>query len=623
VNRATHVTKRFRISWLLVLPVFLYLGVTLFWQSRGFYQITGDEPHYLVITDSLVRDHDLYVLNNYSADTPVHRAFKSNLGAPEHVVPHIYKQFSNHYPGLSFLLVLPYRIAGVVGAKIFMALLAGLWPLLIYRLLFQVTGSENWSVLTALCLSIGLPFLPAANQIYPDLLCGTIVFWGATKIFEVVNEKDEQPASRIKSVWMGVVIGFLPWLHSRFMLPAAIMAGAYLYFVMRISRPSLMRALKYFVPPLGVIVGLLWIHNGKVFGSIAGYYNQSLVHFSLRTATMIFIGLHWDQNQGIFFQQPLFLLGLMGLVFLVKANWRFAATLAILYLAIILPTTVHPAWYGGLSFSGRFWWAVAGLWVFPVACAVKFLIARSKLVLPLLAVASITLQYWYALKWLFRDNFLIVGLRPMWVSRTYFIYGPVWKYLPTFQDFSAYLKHPANFVFVAFGLLLVISGWLWSRGNNRALLQTWFAFLTVAISLMILLPPATGSFRLLARELPGQIGAVEGHNRVASEKDGAGIMMFGSYIPLKSGSYEAMLEYETNTAGNFAANFDIVYDLAAKMAAHVNMPRSDVNSGILKQQFSVNGAQSLNSRFEFRVTYWGRGSVKLKRLTITPISFQD
>lgn len=623
MNRATHVAKRFRISWLLILPVFLYLGVTLFWQSRGFYQITGDEPHYLVITDSLVRDHDLSVLNNYSADTPVQRAFKSNLGAPEHVVPHIYKQFSNHYPGLSFLLILPYSIAGVVGAKIFMALLAGFWPLLIYRVLFQVTESETWSVLVALCLSIGLPFLPAANQIYPDLLCGMIVFWAATKIFEVVNQKDEQPASRIKSVWMGVLIGFLPWLHSRFMLPAAIMAGAYLYFVRRISRPSLMRALKYFVPVLGIVVGFVWIHNRTVFGSIAGYYQKSYFYFGWREATMILTGLHSDQNQGIFIQQPLFLLGLIGLAFLVKANWRFAATLAILYLAILLPTTVHPAWYGGLSFSGRFWWAVGGLWLFPLAYAVKFLMAKNKLVLPLIAVASITLQGWYALKWLLRDNFLIVGLRPMWISRTYFIYGPVWKYLPTFQDFGTYLKHPANFVFVAFGLLLVISGWLWRRGNDRVVLQTWVSFLVVAISSMILLPPATGSFRLQARELPGQIGSVEDVSRVATEKDGAGIMMFGPYATLKSGTYEAILEYETNTAGNFVANFDIVYDLAAKTAAHVNMPRSDVNSGILRQQFLVTGAQSLNSRFEFRVTYWGRGNVKLKRLTITPVSFQD
>ncbi len=50
-----------------------------------------------------------------------------------------------------------------------MALLAGLLPFLLYKVVRQVTKSKAWSVIVALTITIGLPFLAASNQIFPDL----------------------------------------------------------------------------------------------------------------------------------------------------------------------------------------------------------------------------------------------------------------------------------------------------------------------------------------------------------------------------------------------------------------------------------------------------------------------
>src|SRR5688572_8083471 len=107
INRLTQ-PKSFRL--ILILPVLLYVVVTLFWHSRHFYGITGDEPHYLLISDSLVRDHDLLVENNYLIDTPVRQASQLDLSAPIHVGPHVAYGFSRHNIGLPLILAIQYGL---------------------------------------------------------------------------------------------------------------------------------------------------------------------------------------------------------------------------------------------------------------------------------------------------------------------------------------------------------------------------------------------------------------------------------------------------------------------------------------------------------------------------------
>ena len=622
-----HPSRRAYFRLVLALPVILYLAVALFWQSHHFYRLTGDEPHYLLIADSLLRDHDLRVLNNYSIDTPVQRATGTKLDAPGHVEAHTDNQFSRHSPGLAFILVIPYWIAGVIGTKIFMALLAGLWPLLLYRVLFQVTGSERWSVLVALVLAIGLPFSAADNQIYPDLLAGMIILCVTLKIFVRLKDQRRHSFSFLSDLWTGLLIALLPWLHFRFILPAVLLLVVYTYNAIRTPRESPAGSSRFQdrAPAVIVICSIVLMHvySQIAFGSLFGYYHPDYFSFGARETGMIFSGLHWDQTQGMFIQQPLFLLGLVGIALLIKANRQIAILLGILYASVLLTNASHPAWYGGYSFVGRFWWAVFALWVFPLAYVVKLLLAKNRIVLSALCGASIALQGWYAGKWLFLDDFLLNRNVPTWVGRSFFDHTGLLPWMPTFRDFDSYLKHPANYIFVLLGFLLIISGWLWHRGTNRLLAGVWGGFLVVGIATMLLVSPSTGSWKLDAIELPSQVGTLEGTSRVATEKDGPGALIFGPYTMLMAGRYQAKLEYESSgAAGPGVAHFDIVYGLDTKVVSDVELPHSDANQGTFRQEFTVAAGQSLNPPFQFRVMYAGRGNLKVKRLTITPVSFQ-
>src|ERR687893_61393 len=112
--RKSYFAERVSFVLLLTLPTLLYLSITAFWQLHDLYIITGDEPHYLLVSDSMVRDHDLMVLNNYFIETPVHQEMPGDL--PDQ---HVSGQYGVHGIGLPLLLAIPYYVAGTTGAKIF------------------------------------------------------------------------------------------------------------------------------------------------------------------------------------------------------------------------------------------------------------------------------------------------------------------------------------------------------------------------------------------------------------------------------------------------------------------------------------------------------------------------
>src|SRR6185503_10720414 len=75
---------------------------------------------------------------------------------------------------------------------------------------------------------------------------------------------------------------------------------------------------------------------------------------------------HLDQSQGLFVQQPVWLLALPGLVSFALARPLVAAWWALLYLAIVLPGAMQLGRYGGGGPVGRYAWAAAFLWAVPL-----------------------------------------------------------------------------------------------------------------------------------------------------------------------------------------------------------------------------------------------------------------
>lgn len=634
---------------LLALPMLFYLAVAGYWQWWDLYRITGDEPHYLLVADSLVRDHDLLVRNNYFVeDTAVRQVTGDGLSTPRHVEGHVQGQFSIRGVGVPLIVAVPYYAGGesygVDAARVFMALLAGLLPFLLYRAAYRIIGSGPWSVAVALAFSLGLPFLAAGNQIYPDLPAGMIILYVADRIAALLQGGHERKFSVAGAFFVGALISFLPWLHVRLAAPAVVLLAGYVYAVVATgadgSRGS--QRCRWLVPvgTVALSFAALAAYNYVAFENITGPWGSGNLRSGLRQTGMVFLRFHWDHTHGMFMQQPFVLLGLVGIAPLVKANWRVALLLGALYLSVLLPAAMNPTAGLGASFAGRYWWAVVSLWIFPAAYATELLLRRGlSAALLALCAASVALQAALVSTWLETDlMYNNSGLlhnserTPAWLASTTDFYArlfdpdlraaDLWLRLPHFRNVDGFLSHPPNYIFVSFGLLLIASGWLLQRGATRRVGGIWIALLVAGVGALALLVPPVDALSFPARELPGEVGTVQGDSRVATEGETReGHLTFGPNVVPPPGSYELELAYESEGEPDApAARWDIVSDAAANTIEGGDLPPSNTNNGMFTIELLVDEALPPGAALEFRVWYPGRGRLEVKRLTITPLA---
>jgi hypothetical protein len=186
----------------------------------------GDEPHYLVITQSLFLDHDLRIENNhqrrdyesyYAGDLPMHYL---KTGADGQV-------YSVHSPGLPALILPAFALAGYRGVVAFLVMLAAACAAFGWWLAWRVTASPGaaWFGWAAVSLSTTAVF--HSFTIFPDGVAGGFVLagmWGALQS----HWDGQADRDRLRTAtWLvpGTALAFLPWLHVR-LTPIAVVLGA-------------------------------------------------------------------------------------------------------------------------------------------------------------------------------------------------------------------------------------------------------------------------------------------------------------------------------------------------------------------------------------------------------------
>ena len=331
----------------------------------------GDEPHYLIITQSLLLDHDLKIENNHKRGD--YRAyFGGDLTKPDY-----YRRgrdgeiYSIHAPGVSALVAPAFAAAGYHGVLAFLLLISASTAALAWYLAHQVTGRPDaaWFGWAAVVLSP--PMLLNAFTVYPDGPGGLLVLTG---LWALVRSRQERTngAESIRPWFLhGLALAMLPWLHTRFALLAGGIGALVLLDLSRTRNPAAKASAFLAAPTLSA---LAWI---AFFVAIYGAPDPAIPYRGSDLGAPSYIagglgGLFFDQMYGLLPAAPVLALAGGGLIALARRPglYRFLPLqLTFIAAPYVLTVTHFAMWWGGLSAPARFLVPLVPAMAIPVAAA--------------------------------------------------------------------------------------------------------------------------------------------------------------------------------------------------------------------------------------------------------------
>ena len=340
---------------------------------------SGDEPHYLVVADSIAFDGDIALANNYADRESL--AFGGQLEIGQHALPGRQGWLRPvHDIGLPLLLSPYYALAhrlteyAVVHvpqpwmdrAKLngplllrhlmsFAMIALTTWiGLRLFGLFTPMSGSPTRAALWAILLTLSPPLLSHAFLFFTEILSALIVL--------VVLVRLRTPTvSRWEVALLGAATGALLIIHARDIGLVAGLAGIGVWQLLRGTAPN--RLTTHFVAgmlmTLGARIGVTyhfwgtWLTTPHAkFGEFVGL-GPMIVEATIRT-----LGWLFDQEHGLLLYGPIYVLAPLGAWVLWKRDRELCSQISILICAYVgvmaCPLFNVHGWRGGWTPAARF-----------------------------------------------------------------------------------------------------------------------------------------------------------------------------------------------------------------------------------------------------------------------------
>jgi hypothetical protein len=314
----------------------------------------GDEPHYLMVAESLLRDADVSLERDYAEsrytvfhDAPLapHFRVRGKDGAIH----------SLHAVGLSVLILPAWALFGYAGVTVFMALLAALVALEVREWVRELTGRDGLADAAGWAFVLSPPLVHYAGLVFTEVPAALALSFGLRHGRRV----DLGPAGALA---VGVAAAALPWLNVRY-APLAVLVIAHALW----RHPRARVAVAALAPAVASAAGLLVYHQ-----VLYGFWDPRRVYgrrpeLALSTLAEGLPGLLLDQEFGLLVYAPVLALALPGLAFLWRRDRRLAIAVGAGVGVVLLTAGAWPMWRGGFNPPARFLVPIAPLLAVAVA----------------------------------------------------------------------------------------------------------------------------------------------------------------------------------------------------------------------------------------------------------------
>lgn len=576
------------------------LVALLVWNWRGMYGLTGDEPHYLVISDALWSFRSFDVSAAYLKEALIPNFYSLGL-APEgvalgtdwswgHVVESSNGVFSWHGVLVGWLLAVPLGLFGILGAKITMVVLGAGIVWVIYLLSGLVTASVRVRFVVSLVLALTYPILLASNQIFPDLPAGGLALLGVYWLMRDVAGRPSRPALAFVVAFM---VALLPWVGIKYAPVAAVLLIA--MFIASRNRIAIAAATV-------ISAVLLMLFQWYAYDSPLGAFAEGVVEYGPEF-WMRLSGLLLDQNQGLLLYSPLLWLGLFGIAALFRYSRLVGVVWLLSVLLFLIPSAAHPGSYGGGSFVGRYGWGAALLFMVPTMLVLARLPRRW-----LIAVSGLSLLF---SAWIFITQVLVGGTYPggpvaldlytkpaeTWLESYSVFYYPFQQFVPALYNLSWAWGFWTNwFWLVALGLVVVVS-----------LMRVRRTVVVIAGSLAAVALIAVGVI-----SVPGDELVVVEQNISAQVP---GVVAGGPTWNMREGVYNWSVDYVSSGTSGVAGQWELLATADATTVAVGELPTTNGEVATVTQAIPFRSLQPRG--FTLRVSWYGEGTFEVVSTSVS------
>ncbi len=315
----------------------------------------GDEPHYLVIAESLWRDHDVAVGNNH--DRIDYAPFTANKLDPHYVRRGLDGQiYSVHAPGLALIVLPAFVVTGVAGAGVVVMLMTALAAALTWSAAWRLTASSSAAWIGWASVFLTAPVFLQAFLVMPD---GPATLGVAAGLWLLVRLAAGAQPRDAAVIAVSGLLAMLPWLHSRFALLALPLGLAV---VARLWQLHARRTIGAFLA-VPLIAAAAWF---AFFWVIWGTPNPNapwgdFARPALDKVLPGLTGLFFDQHVGLFVQAPIYVAAVAGAVGLLRGRPRLGLECALAAVPYVLIVSAYDGWPGGFGGPARYLVAVLPL----------------------------------------------------------------------------------------------------------------------------------------------------------------------------------------------------------------------------------------------------------------------
>lgn len=325
----------------------------------------GDEPHYLVIAQSLWRDGDLRIENNHQR-ADYEEYFHRPL-APHYLTRGVDRQiYSIHPIGMPVLMTPVYAMGGYDLVVWALVLLGAITMAVAWRLAWAVTGSASAATFGWAVIALGAPWIFNTFAVYPEVpaACATMLAFSLTTGWHASHAHRTPNAVPAVRWWLaGIAIACLPWLSTKYVVMAAALGAVSLaraWLPLPADAAARTRATtRTLAVVLPNIVSLaLWF---GFFKWIWGTFSPGAPYGSQRETRLEYLpaggpGLLFDQEYGIVVFAPALLMVLPGLWALYRQRGgrrRLSVEIVVVFASLLAVVGAFHIWWGGSAVVGR------------------------------------------------------------------------------------------------------------------------------------------------------------------------------------------------------------------------------------------------------------------------------